>query len=80
MTVSGAPIELTATEFRLLRLLLSRAGRAQSRADLLREVWGYADSSDSRTVDTHIRRLRSKLGESGKHIETVVGIGYRLEP
>ncbi|MEM9293304.1 MAG: response regulator [Acidobacteriota bacterium] len=69
---------LTATEFRLLKVLMERAGRVQTRGRLLADVWGYAEEVDSRTVDTHIRRLRRKLeGESGR-IETVVGVGYRL--
>ena len=74
-----AEVTLTATEFRLLRILAERRGRVQTRADLLRDVWGYTDDVDSRTVDTHIRRLRRKLGPAGEQIETVVGVGYRLE-
>lgn len=78
--VRGKEIPLTATEFRLLRLLLERAGRVQTRGQLLTDVWGYAEDIDSRTVDTHIRRLRRKLGSEADRIETVIGVGYRLRP
>jgi two-component system phosphate regulon response regulator PhoB len=78
--VRGKEIPLTATEFRLLRLLLERAGRVQTRGLLLSDVWGYAEDIDSRTVDTHIRRLRRKLGSEADRIETVIGVGYRLRP
>ena len=71
---------LTATEFRLLRLLMERGGRVQTRGHLLTDVWGYAEDIDSRTVDTHIRRLRRKLGPEADRIETVIGVGYRLKP
>jgi two-component system phosphate regulon response regulator PhoB len=76
--VSGEEVLLTPTEFRLLRFLLERKGRVFSRGQLLTDIWGYAEEVDSRTVDTHIRRLRKKLGDEGDRIETVVGIGYRL--
>src|SRR5687767_3811711 len=76
--VRGEEVPLTATEFRLLKLLLERGGRVQSRAQLLADVWGYAQDVDSRTVDTHIRRLRRKLGPEAERIETVIGVGYRL--
>ena len=71
-------IPLTATEFRLLHLLMKRAGRVQSRDMLLSEVWGYSDDVDSRTVDTHVRRLRRKLGDESHRVETVIGVGYRF--
>ena len=74
----GQEVPLTATEFRLMKVLLGRRGRVQSRARLLADVWGYAEDVDSRTVDTHIRRLRRKLGGEAKRIETVIGVGYRL--
>ena len=80
MRVRGREIPLTATEFRLLRLLMERAGRVQTRGQLLSDVWGYAEDIDSRTVDTHIRRLRRKLGPEADRIETVIGVGYRLKP
>ena len=76
--VRGADIALTATEFRLLRLLMERPGRVQTRARLLTDVWGYAEDVDSRTVDTHVRRLRHKLGPEADRIETVIGVGYRM--
>ncbi len=76
--VAGEEVPLTATEFRLLRLLIERGGRVQTRGQLLSDVWGYADDIDSRTVDTHIRRLRRKLGHEADRIETVIGVGYRL--
>jgi phosphate regulon transcriptional regulator PhoB len=78
LRVRGREVPLTATEFRLLRLLLERSGRVQTRGQLLSDVWGYAEDIDSRTVDTHIRRLRRKLGPEAAHIETVIGVGYRL--
>jgi two-component system phosphate regulon response regulator PhoB len=77
--VRGREVPLTATEFRLLRLLLERQGRVQSRARLLADVWGYAEDVDSRTVDTHVRRLRRKLGAEADRLETVIGVGYRLK-
>jgi two-component system phosphate regulon response regulator PhoB len=80
LRVRGKEIPLTATEFRLLRLLMERGGRVQTRGQLLSDVWGYAEDIDSRTVDTHIRRLRRKLGPEADRIETVIGVGYRLRP
>jgi two-component system phosphate regulon response regulator PhoB len=76
--VRGKETPLTATEFRLLKLMLERCGRVQSRSQLLTDVWGYAEDVDSRTVDTHIRRLRRKLGAEAERIETIIGVGYRL--
>jgi two-component system phosphate regulon response regulator PhoB len=73
----GKPVVLTATEFRLLELLLRRRGRVQSRERLLTDVWGYENVIDTRTVDTHMRRLREKLGVSAALLETVRGVGYR---
>jgi two-component system phosphate regulon response regulator PhoB len=74
----GKRIDLTATEFRLLALLAERAGRVQSRDQLLRDVWEYDAIIDTRTVDTHMRRLREKLGPAAKHLDTVRGVGYRF--
>jgi two-component system phosphate regulon response regulator PhoB len=71
-------IELTATEFKLLTVLAQRAGRVQSRDHLLRDVWEYDSLIDTRTVDTHMRRLREKLGPASKHLDTVRGVGYRF--
>ena len=78
LLVDGDEVPLTATEFRLMKVLMGRPGRVQTRARLLSDVWGYAEDVDSRTVDTHIRRLRRKLGDESKRIETVIGVGYRL--
>jgi len=74
----GKPIELTATEFKLLALLAERSGRVQSRDQLLRDVWEYDSVIDTRTVDTHMRRLREKLGPAAKYLDTVRGVGYRF--
>ncbi len=74
----GEDIELTATEFRLLLLLAQRPGRVQSREQLLRDVWDYNCLIDTRTVDTHVRRLREKLGAAAKYLDTVRGVGYRF--
>ncbi len=74
----GRAIELTATEFRLLTVLAERAGRVQSRDQLLQDVWHYESVIDTRTVDTHMRRLREKLGPAAKHLDTVRGVGYRF--
>ena len=79
LEVRGKDVPLTATEFRLLRLLIERRGRVQTRARLLTDVWGYAEDVDSRTVDTHVRRLRRKLGPEADRIETVIGVGYRMK-
>lgn len=76
--VKGKAVELTATEFKLLTLLAQRKGRVQSRDQLLRDVWEYDSLIDTRTVDTHMRRLREKLGVAAKHLDTVRGVGYRF--
>jgi DNA-binding response OmpR family regulator len=76
--VKGKPVELTATEFRLLALLMERRGRVQGRDSLLNDVWGYESVIDTRTVDTHVRRLREKLGSLANYIETIRGVGYRI--
>ena len=77
-TVLGRPIELTATEFELLRLLMERRGRVHTREHLLINVWNYETEIETRTVDTHIRRLREKLGSEADWIETIRGVGYRM--
>jgi two-component system phosphate regulon response regulator PhoB len=74
----GKQIELTATEFKLLVVLAQRRGRVQSREQLLRDVWEYNSLIDTRTVDTHMRRLREKLGQAAKYLDTVRGVGYRF--
>jgi DNA-binding response OmpR family regulator len=84
VTAAGRPLDLTFKEFELLRFLASRPGRVFTRPTLLREVWGFDFYGGTRTVDVHIRRLRSKLGPEHEHlIETVRSVGYRaadLEP
>lgn len=78
VTVDNKEIDLTPTEFKLLHFLAANRGRVQSRDRLLQEVWGYEGMLDTRTVDTHIRRLREKLGKAGEYIETVRGFGYKF--
>jgi two-component system phosphate regulon response regulator PhoB len=74
----GKEIDLTATEFKLLSTLAQRRGRVQSRDALLRDVWGYESMIDTRTVDTHMRRLREKMGPAAKYLDTIRGVGYRF--
>jgi len=76
--MDGERLELTTTEFKLLNLLIERRGRVQSRETLLFDVWGYQNAIDTRTVDTHIRRLREKLGQNADKLETIRGEGYRF--
>ena len=76
--VSAREVELTALEFRFLTTLYDRKNRVQSRDTLLRDVWGSDSDVTSRTVDTHVKRLREKLGEAGEYVETVRGVGYRF--
>jgi two-component system, OmpR family, phosphate regulon response regulator PhoB len=78
VSVDGKRINLTSLEFKLLRTLMHRRGRVQTRDRLLNEVWGYESVIDTRTVDTHVRRLRKKLGKAADAIESVRGFGYRL--
>ncbi len=78
VTVDGVVLDLTPTEFKLLGLMMERRGRVQTRERLLNEVWDYESSVDTRTVDTHIRRLRDKLRAKGGYIETIRGVGYRI--
>lgn len=78
--VGEEPVSLTATEFKLLQILAQRRGRVQTRDRLLQDVWGYENPIDSRTVDTHMRRLREKLGDAARHLETIRGVGYRFTP
>ncbi|MCC6881478.1 MAG: response regulator [Verrucomicrobiales bacterium] len=74
----GEEIDLTATEFKLLLLLIESPGVTKERAELLQKVWGYNDLIQTRTLDTHIKRLREKLGSEGGSIETIRGVGYRF--
>lgn len=74
------PTELTATEFKLLLHFCERAGKTLDRTEILRSVFGYSDAAQSRTLDTHMKRLRQKLGSHGSWIETVRHVGYRVAP
>ena len=76
--VNNDQVDLTALEFRLLRQLVDRRGRVQSRDQLLSDVWGYSTEVTTRTVDTHIKRLREKLGPMGKYVQTIRGVGYKF--
>ncbi len=78
VSLKGKPIPLTSTEFKLLYELASHRGRVKTRQYLLDRVWGYTYEGYARTVDTHIRRLREKLGPAGDWIETIRGVGYRF--
>ena len=78
VTVGGESVELTAKEFDLLAYFLESPGVVHSRDRLLERVWGYDRVIETRSVDVHVGRLRSKLGTAGKQIETVVGLGYRF--
>jgi DNA-binding response OmpR family regulator len=78
VTVSGERLALTPREFELLAFLARNAGRAVSRDELLRKVWGYDYLGETRTVDVHVRRLRMKLGDARGMIETVMGAGYKF--
>jgi two-component system phosphate regulon response regulator PhoB len=78
LSFKGKVIDLTATEFKLAAILAERCGRVQNRDQLLRDAWEYTASIDTRTVDTHVRRLREKLGPAAKYLETVRGVGYRF--
>jgi len=76
--VDDIDVVLTALEFKLLKHLLKRRGRVQTRDQLLGDVWGYSSEVTTRTVDTHIKRLREKLGSTGDLIQTIRGVGYRF--
>ncbi len=79
VTVDGALVRLTTTEFNLLTFLLQNQGRVVTRDQLLDKVWGYGYGGVTRTVDTHVQRLRDKLGAAGECVQTIRGIGYKLE-
>ncbi|MCA9720976.1 MAG: response regulator transcription factor, partial [Gemmatimonadetes bacterium] len=79
VSLDGEELNLTATEYKLLLVLLERRGRVQSRPQLLETVWDAQPDIQTRTVDMHVQRLRSKLGEIGDMIETVRGVGYRFQ-
>lgn len=75
----GQQVLLTTTEYKLLLTLAERTGRVQGREQLLKDVWGILHAGDTRTVDTHVTRLRTKLGEAGEILKTVRGFGYKME-
>ena len=77
--VGGVPVTLSLKEFKLLCLLLEKRGAVATRDEILSSVWGYAFDGESRTVDVHIRNLRQKLGDAGEYIETVKGMGYKID-
>lgn len=79
VVLDGKNIDLSPTEYKLLTYLVSNAGKALSRRQILNKVWNYDYYGDLRTVDTHINRLRIKLGDKGKYIQTVRGYGYRYD-
>ena len=79
VTVDGKPIELSYKEFELLTYFVENAGLALSREKILNNVWNYDYFGDARTIDTHVKKLRSKLGDKGEYIKTVWGMGYKLE-
>ncbi len=78
LSVNGIPVTVTLKEFELLQLFLKHPARVYPREELLNKIWGYTFEGESRTLDVHIRTLRQKLGDCGKYIETVRGIGYKL--
>jgi two-component system OmpR family response regulator len=79
VTVDGAPLSLTPTEFDLLGHLLNRPGRVFTREELLASVWGYASAAGTRTVDVHVAQVRAKLGDAATLIRTVRGVGYTAD-
>ena len=78
LEIDGEPVDITVTEYRLLQVFLERRDQIVPREDLLARVWNYRSSMETRTVDTHVRRLREKLGPFAQWLETVRGIGYRF--
>ncbi len=80
VTIDGSPIELSAKEFELLTYFLENSGRALSREQILNHVWNYDYYGDARTIDTHVKKLRSKMGDKGELIKTIWGLGYKFSP
>ena len=78
-TAGGRPVELSVKEFELLQYFMENQGRALSREMILDHVWNYDYFGDARTIDTHVKKLRSKLGEQGQHIRTIWGLGYKFD-
>ncbi len=79
VTVDGSPVELSYKEFELLTYFLENSGRALSRESILSNVWNYDYFGDARTIDTHVKKLRAKLGPKGEYIRTIWGMGYKFE-
>jgi DNA-binding response OmpR family regulator len=79
VTIDGNPIELSVKEFELLSYFVTNRGVALSREKILNNVWNYDYFGDARTIDTHVKKLRSKLGEKGDYIKTIWGMGYKFE-
>lgn len=79
VTIMGEPIELSYKEFELLSYFVENEGIALSRERILNSVWNYDYFGDARTIDTHVKKLRNKLGEKGKYIKTIWGMGYKFE-
>ena len=79
VTIDGTPVELSYKEFELLTYFLENAGIALSREKILNQVWDYDYYGDARTIDTHVKKLRSKLGDKGAYIKTIWGMGYKFE-
>lgn len=80
VTIDGNPVELSAKEFELMAYFLENSGRALSREQILNHVWNYDYYGDARTIDTHVKKLRSKMGEKGDLIKTIWGLGYKFSP
>ena len=77
--VDGKPVELSFKEFELLSYFMQNQGIALSREKILNNVWNYDYFGDARTIDTHVKKLRSKLGDKGEYIRTIWGMGYKLD-
>ena len=80
VTIEGKPVDLSYKEFELLSFFIENEGIALSREKILNNVWNYDYYGDARTIDTHVKKLRQKLGEKGSYIKTIWGIGYKFEP
>ena len=78
--IDGQPVDLSVKEFELLEYFLTNKGVALSREKILNNVWNYDYFGDARTIDTHVKKLRSKMGEKGDYIKTIWGMGYKFEP
>lgn len=79
VTIDGKPIELSFKEFELLQYFIMNKGVALSREKILNNVWNYDYFGDARTIDTHVKKLRSKMGDKGEYIKTIWGMGYKFE-